>query len=142
MDDRTTVWIAGSCYPNPGLMGIGVVIHHPGHEPITVSEPCGSGTSPLAEYEALIRAFQLCRDLGASVFTIHSHNQVLVKQMRGEYAVHDPAIEDRYREVKRLAETFTLCRIVQVRSGENKEAHKLAKRAAIGGEAHRQEAVA
>jgi ribonuclease HI len=112
-------------------MGIGAVIDHPGLEaPIRVSEPRGHGTNQLADYEALVHVLRVCLKLGARCVRIHTHNEVLFKQLRGEYDLGDADVG----EAKELMERFSVCRIVLIRREQNKEAQELAKRAAIGGE--------
>jgi hypothetical protein len=61
-----------------------------------------------------------------------------VKQLCGEYRLGEAGID----EAKELMETFAICRIVQVRCEENKEAHALARQATTDGEAHGRKAVA
>ncbi|MCK5766881.1 MAG: ribonuclease H, partial [Candidatus Atribacteria bacterium] len=45
--------VDGSCYPNPGSMGIGVVVYKDNVLVKKISEYIGQGTNNIAEYSAL-----------------------------------------------------------------------------------------
>lgn len=54
------VFFDGGCRPNPGPIEVAVVVRGQAH----VFEDCGRGTNSDAEWLALLRALEICRDEG------------------------------------------------------------------------------
>ncbi|MEE4452266.1 ribonuclease HI [Novosphingobium resinovorum] len=78
---RLKVFFDGGCRPNPGPIEVAVVIRGVAH----VFEDCGCGTNSDAEWLALIRALELCRQqrlehvelIGDAVEIIRQANRAL-----------------------------------------------------------------
>lgn len=60
MARKLKVFFDGGCRPNPGPIEIAVVVRGVAH----IFEDCGSGSNSDAEWLALIRAMEVCRDRG------------------------------------------------------------------------------
>jgi hypothetical protein len=62
----------GACEPNPGEMGIGVVVFNDKNEKVLeLSEKCGFGTNIKAEYSAIIRGFEELSKLYQGHLLVH-----------------------------------------------------------------------
>ncbi len=133
-----TIFTDGGARGNPGPAGAGAVIYK-GKEKIgEVSEFLGHQTNNFAEYQALISALTLARDMvGTAVpkTTIKMDSELIVKQMKGEYRVKEPTLKILHTRVKELiASSFPDISFVHVRREENKEADALANDAMDRGE--------
>lgn len=69
-------------------------------------EEIGEATNNVAEYRALIAALQAARDLDATIVTIFSDSELVVRQMTGRYAVKAPGLRPLYREARALTFEF------------------------------------
>lgn len=76
------IYIDGSCFPNPGLGGIGAVLIYGSHKR-ELSESVGRSTNIRAEMTAAIRALQMLNR--PCQVTIYTDLQYLVKTMEGDY---------------------------------------------------------
>ena len=119
------VYIDGTSYPNPGKMGIGIVVVKRGKIIRKVSESPGRGTNNQAEYLAAIKALKevKCKEL-----TLFSDSQLLVKQLKGEYKVKNEKLQRLWNRFNKLRKN----RSVEIRwipRERNKIADKLAKSA-------------
>lgn len=97
------IYIDGGCGPtNPGWMGIGVWCRKPR---IRVFSARGWGTSNQAEYLALIEALNLLtrRPATTQFITIRTDSELLMKQMRGIYGVHNQRLRELKEEAQELA---------------------------------------
>lgn len=83
-----SVWLAhcdGSAWPNPGRMGLGVVLTAPDGHTHTLSRVAAhTGCNNEAELLAVLAALQLAHAHGARVLRVHSDNSIVVAQMASE----------------------------------------------------------
>ena len=87
-----TAYIDGGSRGNPGPAGYGVQIV--GDDDAVVAELRGSlahSTNNVAEYHGLLAALAWAVDHGHKTLHIRSDSELLVKQLRGEYRVKNPA---------------------------------------------------
>lgn len=77
-----TIYCDGACVPNPGAMGIGVVLISGEHRR-EISEYIGLGTNQAAEIHAARRALEALRK--PCTVTVYSDSQYLIKTMNGEW---------------------------------------------------------
>ena len=115
---------------NPGPAGIGVVIYGDGQVLGRVSRSVGVKTNNEAEYLALIYALKRAVKMGVEEVELISDSKLLVKQLRGEYRVRSPRLKSLHRKASRLTSMIPMLKIIHVGRGENREADRLAKRAA------------
>jgi len=97
------VFIDGSSFPNPGKMGIGVVVMRNGKVLKQVSSSPGRGTNNQAEYLAAIQGLKQGLKFGKQM-TLLSDSQLLVRQLNGEYKVKSPKLKElyeRFLQIKR-----------------------------------------
>ena len=85
------IFVDGASKGNGGHAGIGIVICLNGRV-IKVKEYIGMATNNVAEYTALKRALEIVTELGIEDRTIKvfMDSELVVRQMRNEYAVRDP----------------------------------------------------
>jgi ribonuclease HI len=83
----------GASRGNPGPAGAGWVLTSPAGELLKQGGAfLGRKTNNEAEYEAVIHALRVARELGADEVALHSDSELLIKQLNGEYQVKNPRI--------------------------------------------------
>lgn len=124
---RATIHFDGAANPNPGKMGIGVVVEAPGHDDVEISQALErDGTSNIAEYEALIRGLQEAKKLGAEEVLVKGDSNLVVQQLLGRFRVKQPHLKPLHQRVAELSDDFDEFEIQWVPRGENKRADALA----------------
>jgi ribonuclease HI len=119
----------GASRGNPGQAGIGIVIYdEAGNVVREVSQGLGRTTNNVAEYTALVEALRQALKLGAEEVTVRSDSELMVKQIRGEYAVKNVGLQPLFVEARRLLLRFPRWRIEHVPREENRRADELANR--------------
>jgi len=122
--------VDGASSGNPGPSGVGVVIRNAkGRTLAAFGKFLGEKTNNQAEYAALILALKRADRLGASHVRVLSDSELVVRQMRGEYKVKNPALKDLFVQAAQLVARLTTCEFVHVPREENKEADRLATEA-------------
>ncbi len=66
----------------------------------------GIGTNNQAEYKALISALEAASDFTDREVTCHLDSELVVKQLNGEYKVHNPVLKALWLEVNRIKKRF------------------------------------
>jgi len=94
--------VDGSCYPNPGSMGIGIVIYRDNVLVKKISEYIGRGTNNIAEYRALIRGLDEIKDVKANSIAVYCDSQLVVKQLNGQYKVKDKKLLSHFLKIKAI----------------------------------------
>ncbi len=120
--------VDGGSHGNPGPSGIGVVIEDTAGRKVRISKWIGHQDNNVAEYVALLEALQFALALGAKVLHVYSDSEVVVKQMRGEYACRSPRLYSLNWTCRKLARTLKFT-IAHVPRENNMEANRLANHA-------------
>jgi len=131
--DRAHVYFDGASRGNPGPSAIGWVVATADGIVAEDGEAIGEATNNCAEYEALIRALEAARDLGIEAVDVRGDAELIVKQVRGGYDVHDPDLRRRRLQVRELLEAFDRWTIDHVPREVNDRADTLANEALDGG---------
>lgn len=135
--------IDGSCYPNPGNMGIGIVIYQDGELVNKISEFIGQGTNNIAEYRALIRGLEEAKKLNPDRIDIYCDSKLVVKQLNGNYKVKDKKIIPLFKQAKELSQKISAKIYFIWNSRDNNSiADGLAKNAVLEGEIKKREELA
>lgn len=79
---EVTIYVDGSCFPNPGAAGIGAVLLY-GERRKELCEPIGKATSNGAEIMAAVHALRALKQ--PCCVHIFSDSQYVVKTMLGDY---------------------------------------------------------
>jgi ribonuclease HI len=122
-------YVDGGSLGNPGPSGIGVVIEGSEAGKITIAKRIGHQDNNVAEYVALLEALQCALTLRAQALHVYSDSEVMVKQMRGEYACRSPRLYSLHWICRKLARSLDFS-ISHVRREHNTEANGLASSAA------------
>jgi len=93
MSTPIRIFTDGACSPNPGNMGIGVVVEWQGKTPPTIiSEYAGKGTNNIAEYTALNEALLYIYQQTIKNCVIHSDSKLMVNQVNGNWKCKDSTL--------------------------------------------------
>lgn len=96
----------GGSKGNPGPSSIGILITSPDGELLRYREDIGVTTNNVAEYTAVIRAYELIaqlikdRSLNASHINFYSDSQLIVRQLSGIYKIKNPSMKSLVNQVK------------------------------------------
>ena len=121
-------YVDGGSLGNPGPSGIGVVIEGCAGGTIRIARYIGHQDNNVAEYVALLEALQCALALKAKALHVYSDSQVVVRQMRGEYACRSPRLYSLHWICRKLARSFKFS-ITHVPRERNMEANGLANSA-------------
>ena len=80
----------GMCVPNPGKMGIGVVLFESEniYDKISMKLP-NEGTSNIAEYIALIVGLRKAKEIGWKTICIEGDSKLVISQVTGKWKIKD-----------------------------------------------------
>src|SRR3989441_11217593 len=123
-------YVDGGSLGNPGPSGIGVVIDGSADGTIKINRWIGHQDNNVAEYAALLEALQFALELGACTLHVFSDSEVVVKQMRGEYACRSSRLYSLNWICRKLARSFEFS-ISHVCREHNAEANHLAHSAVL-----------
>lgn len=121
-------YVDGGSLGNPGPSGIGVVIDGCANGPIRIAKWIGHQDNNVAEYMALMEALQWAVSQKAETLHVYSDSEVVVRQMRGEYACRSSRLYSLHWTCRKLARTLRFS-ISHVPRNENAEANRLANAA-------------
>lgn len=123
----------GSCMPNPGgRMGCGWVIQLDGKQELLKGrweqEPQSGNTNNRAEYTALLKGIQAYLEAGGKgPLLVLGDSQLVIRQLRGEWAIKNPGLERLVDSIRNLLENSGLeVNLRWVPREENMEADGLA----------------
>ncbi len=124
-----SLYCDGASSGNPGKSGVGVVLTAEGNT-YEMSESIGIATNNVAEYTALLRGLDKAKSLKIESLKIFVDSELLVKQVLGEYRVKSENLTGLYHNVMSRLKGFKSYTIAHVPREQNKQADKLAKKAA------------
>lgn len=123
-----TIYTDGGSRGNPGPAGIGVAIYEQDSLVCEIGEYIGEATNNIAEYKALIRGLEECKQQGAARVQAYADSELLVKQINGQYKVKNEGLLPLFQEVCFLSKSFEHFAITHVRREKNKVADALANK--------------
>jgi ribonuclease HI len=127
---RVVVATDGASRGNPGpAAGAAVVYDEAGRPLVRAARYLGQATNNVAEYEGLILGLDEALRLGATEVEVRSDSQLLVRQLRGEYAVRHPQLVPLYRRARAQLARFGRWRAVHVPRAQNAAADGAANEA-------------
>ena len=124
-------YVDGGSHGNPGPAGIGVVIESSNGQRIRIAKWIGRHDNNVAEYAALLVALQYALGLKATALHVFSDSEVVVRQMKGEYACRSPRLYSLNWVCQKLARSLEFS-IAHIRRQDNTEANGLANSAVRG----------
>jgi len=140
---KILIKVDGACNPNPGNMGIGIVIYKNGKLFKKISEAIGYGTNNIAEYKALIRGLEEAKKINPERIDVYCDSQLVVKQLNKKYKVKNKGIIPLFNQVEEIIRTIPgeVCFVWNSRDN-NFVADGLAKRALAEEEIEKRKKVA
>jgi secondary thiamine-phosphate synthase enzyme len=131
---RATIAVDGASKGNPGPAGIGIVIADESGKVIAeISEYIGQSTNNVAEYTALVRGLSEALHMGFEHAVIATDSELMARQLSGKYRVKSPDIAPLFDSVLDLMGRFKTVSVNHVTRDKNKQADKLASKAASSG---------
>jgi len=123
----------GSCMPNPGEMGIGIVIYEDGNVKDTISEYIGEGTNNIAEYQAMIRGLEEIkkRKKPGDKVMVFVDSLLILRQAKGNWKVKKEELKLFCERAKELIKEIKDIEIIWNGREENGIADRLAKEAIV-----------
>jgi ribonuclease HI len=89
----------------------------------------GNKTNNVAEYEGLLLGLKHARDLGYRQVEVRADSQLLIRQLKGEYAVRHAGLKPLHAEALRLLDGFERYDLRHVPREENALADEMSNRA-------------
>lgn len=123
---KATGYFDGSCRPNPGEMGIGVVIEAESQVVAEVSKECGTGTSSEAEWIALVWLLETAIKHGVDELEVRGDSQMVIKQITGAWKLKAEHLSQHLKRARVLLPSFARVRFRWVNRRKNKRADYLA----------------
>ena len=128
-----SLYIDGAADLHSKTAGIGGVIIKDGEEVFSFSEYLHDATNNEAEYAALVKGLKYLIQLKLLNANIYSDSELVVKQIKGEYRVKHPRMQELYKEAMdqfQYMDTWTLNHILR---DKNDMADRLAKAGRLKG---------
>lgn len=130
------IFIDGGARGNPGPAGIGVVVINPfrGHKK-EYSCYIGEATNNQAEYQALVFGLKKAKALYGKKELVNrgvevlSDSKLLIKQMKGEYKIEDPALQALFLKAWNLKVDISNVKFKHIPRAQNKKADQLLNQA-------------
>jgi ribonuclease HI len=127
---KAKLFTDGGARGNPGPAAYGYVLEaEDGTELASEGKTIGVATNNVAEYSALLAGLSKAVRLGVKELLVVSDSELLVKQMRGEYKVKNPALRELTLEARRLGSRVGKVKYKAVRREQNALADKLVNEA-------------
>jgi len=125
-DEYILAHVDGGSRGNPGPAGYGVITDHQRQKIAGLSEYLGHQTNNYAEYSGLLAALDYALQHGHKALKVVGDSELLVKQIRGEYKVKSPALQDLYQRARQMIAKLDWFSIQHVLREKNHEADRLA----------------
>ena len=124
------VYSDGAARGNPGPAGAGAVLTDAGGAVVArLGRFLGEKTNNVAEYEGLLLGLKHARDLGYREVEVRADSQLLIRQLKGEYAVRHAGLKPLHAEALRLLHGFDKYDLQHVPREENALADEMSNRA-------------
>jgi ribonuclease HI len=124
------VYSDGAARGNPGPAGAGAVLTDPaGNVVAQLGRFLGKQTNNVAEYHGLILGLTHARQLGFREVEVRADSQLLIRQLKGEYAVRHAGLKPLHAEALRLLRSFDRYELTHVPREENAMADEMSNRA-------------
>ena len=125
----------GGSRGNPGKAACAAIIFDSdGAELLRRARLLGKTTNNVAEYEAVLLALGLCRELGARDVLLRLDSELVVRQVDGSYKVKHPELQRLHARVHELFKEFDAVEVEHVPRAKNHDTDKLVNLALDGKE--------
>jgi ribonuclease HI len=124
------VFSDGAARGNPGPAGAGAVLTDTsGRVLARLGRYLGRQTNNVAEYQGLLLGLQHAQELGYRAVEVRADSQLLIRQLKGEYAVRHAGLKPLHAEALRLLRGFDKVDLKHVPREENALADEMSNRA-------------
>jgi len=124
------VYSDGAARGNPGPAGAGAVITDAKGDVVArLGHYLGRQTNNVAEYQGLLLGLRHAQELGAREVEVRADSQLMIRQLKGEYAVRNTALKPLHAEALRLLRSFSRYDLQHVPREENALADEMSNRA-------------
>src|SRR5205085_1016435 len=97
----------GAARGNPGPAGAGAVIKDAGGKVLyELKQALGKTTNNVAEYKGLLLGLRKAQQLGAREVEVRADSELMIKQLKGKYAVKSEGLKPLFNEAKALLSLF------------------------------------
>ena len=122
-------WFDGSAHPNPGRIGIGVLLSGPAGERVEICRRAGHGSSGDAEYLALIAALEKAVELGVAELLVYGDSSTSCTTTWLSPQAGAKALEEHRARVGHLMAALALVNVRWVPRHRNGDADRLSQQA-------------
>jgi len=130
---KFTIHSDGGARGNPGPAAIGaILVSSDGNCIEIISKTIGKKTNNQAEYEAIIAALELAKNLKADELDCYLDSELVVKQINHQYKVKNKELAPLFLKVHNLCLQFKKIKFHHVPREKNKAADKLVNEALDG----------
>jgi probable phosphoglycerate mutase len=127
---KATLYTDGGARGNPGPAAYAFVLEAEDGTVLDArGKAIGVATNNVAEYSALVAGLERAVEAGVRELEVVSDSELVVKQMRGEYKVKHPALQELFLRASRLAREIHRVRYTAVRREHNELADRLVNEA-------------
>lgn len=134
--EKVVVYTDGGARGNPGPAGAGIVVTDEKRNVLKeISEFLGNGTNNFAEYQAVLMALQMLKQMYGKKtkemqFEVKLDSELVAKQLNNEYQIKEPGLVPQFIEIHNMrVASFPNISFTHVRREDNKDADKLANAA-------------
>jgi ribonuclease HI len=121
-----TANIDGGARGNPGPAAYGVIIRNgQGEVLVELGEYLGIQTNNVAEYSGLLAALDWASREKMASLKVLSDSELLVRQMRGQYKVKNPALKELFDRAQAMVRRLEHFAIEHVRREANHDADRM-----------------
>ena len=130
-DQVFQLYVDGAAKGNPGEGGIGaILLDGEGKVIFKLGRYIGRATNNQAEYRGLILGLEQTLAMGGKDVIVFTDSELMERQIRGQYRVKDEILKRYHGRVCDLLRSFRSYRIESIPREKNREADRLASRAA------------
>jgi ribonuclease HI len=124
------VYSDGAARGNPGPAGAGAVLmDSKGNVLARLGRYLGRQTNNVAEYQGLLIGLRRAQEMGAREIEVRADSQLMIRQLKGEYAVKNAGLKPLHAEALRLLRSFGNFQLEHVPRAENSLADEMSNRA-------------
>jgi ribonuclease HI len=124
------VFSDGAARGNPGPAGAGAVLTDAqGNVLARLGRYLGRQTNNVAEYQGLLIGLRRAQEMGAQEIEVRADSQLMIRQLKGEYAVRNAALKPLHAEALRLLRSFGKYGLQHIPRAENALADEMSNRA-------------
>jgi ribonuclease HI len=124
------VYSDGAARGNPGPAGAGAVLTDgKGNVLARLGRYLGRQTNNVAEYQGLLIGLRRAQEMGAREIEVRADSQLMIRQLKGEYAVRNAALKPLHAEALRLLRSFGNFELEHIPRAENSLADEMSNRA-------------